>query len=164
MVVIVCGVSGAGKTFIGKILAQELGWKFYEGDDFHPAANIEKMQAGIPLTDEDRQPWLESLRQLVERCLADGENAVIACSALKKSYREHLEISKAVKFVFLRGSHELIADQIRKRHGHFMHPELLQTQFETLEEPGPEESTIVIELGRALPELVREIRQKLSAI
>ena len=108
MIVIVFGVSGAGKTTIGKLLAQKLGWRFYEADDFHSQANIEKMHRGVPLTDADRWPWLESLRQLIERSLEASENAVLACSALKRAYRERLRVSDEVKFVFLRGDYALI--------------------------------------------------------
>jgi len=93
VVVIILGVWGVGKTTLGKLLARELGWAFYEADDFHLPANVEKMHAGIPLTGEDRWPWLESLRELVKRCLAAGENAILACSALKKAYRQHEVIS-----------------------------------------------------------------------
>ena len=162
VIIIVLGVSGAGKTTVGKLLAQELGWRFVEGDDFHPAANVEKMRNGIPLTDEDRRPWLTSLRELIERCLAAGENAVLACSALKKKYRSYLRVNEKVKFVYLRGDYELVAGQLRERHGHFMDPQLLRSQFEALEEPEPDEAAIVIELGRSPQELVREIKSKLG--
>ncbi|MEY2606829.1 MAG: gluconokinase [Verrucomicrobiota bacterium] len=161
MVIILFGVSGSGKTLIGQLLAQELGWKFYDADDFHSAANIEKMRRGIPLTDEDRQPWLERLRELIKRCLAAGENAVLACSALKESYRRYLRISDDVKLVYLRGDYALIAAQLQQRRGHFMNPALLQTQFADLEEPQPGEA-VVIELGRSPAELVQEIRRKLE--
>jgi gluconokinase len=103
VVVIIFGVSGAGKTTIGKLLAEELGWRFCEADDFHPRANIDKMQRGIPLTDEDRWPWLKSLRELIKRCPAAGEDAVLACSALKERYRRYLRVNANVRFVFLRG-------------------------------------------------------------
>jgi len=112
VVVIILGVSGAGKTTLGKLLARELGWAFHEVDDFHSPANVEKMRAGIPLTDEDRSPWLESLRELVKRCLAAGENAILACSALKKAYRQHLRVNSDVKLVYLRGDFTLIADEV----------------------------------------------------
>jgi gluconokinase len=161
VVIILFGVSGSGKTLIGQLLAQELGWKFYDADDFHSAANIEKMRRGIPLTDEDRQPWLERLRELIKRCLAAGENAVLACSALKESYRRYLRISDDVKLVYLRGDYALIAAQLQQRRGHFMNPALLQTQFADLEEPQPGEA-VVIELGRSPAELVQEIRRKLE--
>ena len=96
MIVIIFGVSGAGKTTIGKLLAEELGWRFCEADDFHPRANIDKMGRGIPLTDEDREPWLNSLRELIDRCIAERESAVLACSALKRVYRKHLRVSLEV--------------------------------------------------------------------
>jgi len=162
MIVIVFGVSGAGKTTIGKLLAQELGWKFYEADDFHSQASIDKMHAGVPLTDEDRQPWLDDLRKLIERSVSTKEDAVLACSALKKAYRQRLRVNDEVKFVYLRGSYELIADQVQKRHGHFMDPGLLKSQFDTLEEPEPNENAVVVELGGTPHELVNEIKEKLN--
>ena len=161
MIVIVFGVSGAGKTTVGKLLAQELGWRFYEADDFHSQANIDKMRSGIPLTDEDRWPWLESLRQLIKRSLEAGENAALACSALKRAYRERLRISEEVKFVFLRGDYALIAKQLRRRRGHFMNPKLLRSQFADLEEPAPDEDALTIVLGRTPQEFVKEIKTKL---
>jgi gluconokinase len=164
VIVIVFGVSGAGKTTIGKLLAQELGWRFYEADDFHSQANIEKMRSGIPLTDEDRWPWLENLRQLTKRSLEAGENAVLACSALKRAYRERLRVSDEVKFVFLRGDYALIEKQLRQRRGHFMNPELLRSQFADLEEPGPDENALTIELGRTPEEIVEEIKTKLHLV
>lgn len=164
MIVILFGVSGAGKTTVGQLLAEELGWTFYEGDDFHSQANIDKMHAGVSLTDEDRRPWLENLRGLIERCLAAKQNAVLTCSALKKSYRSYLRINEQVEFVYLRGSYDLIANQVRQRHGHFMNPELLQSQFATLEEPETAEDVIAIDLGRDPRELMDEIRKKLRVI
>jgi gluconokinase len=161
VVVIICGVSGAGKTTIGALLAREVGWRFYEADDFHSPANVEKMRRGISLTDEDRQPWLESLRVLIERCLASGENAVLACSALKKAYRDRLRVSAAVKIVFLRGTYALISDRLRQRRGHFMNPALLKSQFADLEEPQAAEDAVVIELGRDPRELIAEIKARL---
>jgi len=161
VVVIILGVSGAGKTTLGKLLARELGWVFYEADDFHSPANVEKMHAGIPLTDEDRRPWLESLRDLVKRSLAAGENAILACSALKKTYRDCLQVGTDVRFVYLRGGYELIANQLSHRRGHFMNPALLQSQFADLEEPQPAEDAIVIELGRSPDKVVEEIKSKL---
>ncbi len=162
MIVIIYGVSGAGKTTVGQLLARELGWHFLEADEFHPAANIEKMHSGHPLTDEDRWPWLESLRELITRCIARGENAVLACSALKRAYREHLRVSEEVKLVFLRGDYALVAEQLRHRHGHFMNPALLRSQFDDLEEPDPDEGAITIQLGRPPRELVEEIKTKLQ--
>ena len=162
MIAIVFGVSGTGKTTIGKLLAQELGWRFYEADDFHPRANIEKMRSGRPLTDEDRWPWLKLLREQIARSLAAKENAVLACSALKRAYRERLRVSDDVKFVFLRGDYALIENQLRRRNGHFMNPALLRSQFADLEEPQPDEDAITIELGRTPEELVAEIKTKLG--
>ena len=161
MVVVIFGVSGAGKTTLSKLLARELGWAFYEADNLHSPGNVEKMHASIPLTDEDRWPWLESLRELVKRSLAAGENANLACSALKKKYRDCLQVGADVRFVYLRGSYELIANQLRHRRGHFMNPALLQSQFADLEEPRPTEGAIVIELGRSPNELVKEIKSTL---
>ena len=161
MIVIVFGVSGAGKTTIGKLLAQEFGWRFYEADDFHSPANIEKMHSGVPLTDQDRWPWLESLRQLIKHCLEAGKNAVLACSALKRAYRERLRRSDDVKFVFLRGDCALIEKQLRQRRGHFMNPALLRSQFADLEEPDFAEGVLTVELGRSPQELVGEIKAKL---
>ncbi|PYL42426.1 MAG: gluconate kinase [Verrucomicrobia bacterium] len=161
MIVILFGVSGAGKTTVGKLLAQELGWRFYEADDFHSQVNIDKMCRGVPLTDEDRWPWLDSLRELIKKCVEANKNAVLACSALKRAYRERLRISEEVKFVFLRGDYALIAKQLRHRHGHFMNPALLRSQFADLEEPKPDENALTIVLGRTPQELVEEIKTKL---
>jgi gluconokinase len=161
MIVIVFGVSGAGKTTIGKLLAEQLGWRFYEGDDFHPRANVEKMRSGRPLTDEDRWPWLERLREQITRSIAAKENAVLACSALKRAYRDRLRASDEVKFVFLRGDYALVAEQLRQRRGHFMNPELLRSQFADLEQPEPDEDVLTSELGRTPQELVEEIKTKL---
>ena len=162
MIAIVFGVSGAGKTTVGKLLAEELGWKFYEADDFHPRANIEKMHNGRPLTDEDRWPWLERLREQLARSIAAKENAVLACSALKRMYRERLRIGEDVKFVFLRGDYGLIENQLRRRRGHFMNPALLKSQFADLEEPAPSEDALTIELGQTPEGLVEEIKTKLN--
>ena len=151
MIVIIFGVSGAGKTTVGKLLARELGWRFIEADDFHPAANIEKMRSGHTLTDEDRWPWLERLQQEIERSLATGENAVLGCSALKRAYRDRLRVSEAVKFVFLHGDYALVDRQLRSRHGHFMNAGLLQSQFDDLEKPQPDENVLTIELAK-MPE------------
>lgn len=163
MILIVFGVSGAGKTTVGKLLARKLGWHFLEADDFHPSANVEKMRSGHPLADEDRWPWLERLREQIKRSLAAEENAVLACSALKRKYRDSLRVNSDVKFVFLRGDDALIAEQLRHRRGHFMNPDLLRSQFADLEEPEPDESVLTIELGRTPKELVEEIKAKLDA-
>jgi gluconokinase len=162
MVVIIWGVSGVGKTTIGELLAQELGWKFYDADNFHPVANIDKMQRGEPLADEDRQPWLQSLRETIERFLTVNQNAVLACSALKKKYRDLLRVNLDVKFVFLHRSRAWIAEQLKQRRGHFMDPALLDSQFADLEEPESSEDMLTIELKGEPDELVEQIRQKLS--
>jgi gluconokinase len=162
VIVIVFGVSGAGKTTVSKLLAEELGWRFYEADDFHPRANIDKMHSGRPLTDEDRWPWLERLREQITRALATKEDAVLACSALKRAYREKLCVSDDVKLVFLRGNYALIEKQLRRRPGHFMNPALLRSQFADLEEPESDENALTIELGRMPQELVSEIKTRLG--
>jgi gluconokinase len=161
VIIIIFGVSGAGKTTVGELLARELDWHFFEADDFHSPANIEKMRRGVPLTDNDRWPWLENLRELIKRCVAANGNAVLACSALKRLYRKHLRVSAEVKLVFLCGDYELISEQLRRRRGHFMDPTLLRSQFAELEEPQPDEEVPTIELGRTPHELVEEIKTKL---
>jgi len=162
VVIIICGVAGAGKTTIGQLLAQELAWEFYDADDFHSVANIAKMKSGVPLTDEDRQPWLDKLRELIEQCLVAGKNAVLACSALKKAYRDRLRVSEKVKFVFLRGNRRDITEHLRQRREHFMNPALLDSQFEDLEEPQPLERALSLELGRSPRDLVELIKTKLK--
>lgn len=162
MVIIICGVTGVGKTTIGQLLAQELGWEFYDADDFHSVENIAKMKGGVPLTDEDRQPWLGKLRELIEQCLVTGKNAVLACSALKKAYRDRLRVSDGVKFVFLRGNRRKISEHLQHRHGHFMNPALLDSQFEDLEEPQPSEDALLLELGPSPGDLVELIKAKLK--
>ena len=161
MIVIVFGVAGVGKTTIGKLLANELGWKFYEGDDFHSAANIEKMRGGEPLTDEDRQPWLESLREVIQRMIAGHENAVLACSALKQKYRETLRVSDDVTFVFLHASRARITEQLKERRGHYFDPKLLDSQFADLEEPKPLEDAVTIEVRGDPAEVVEQIKASL---
>jgi carbohydrate kinase (thermoresistant glucokinase family) len=143
------------------LLARELGWRFIEADDFHPAANIEKMRSGRPLTDKDRWPWLERLREQITRSLAAKEKTVFACSALKRAYRERLRVSDDIKFVFLRGDYAFIEDQLRQRRGHFMNPALLRSQFADLEQPGPAEDVLTVKLGPTPEELVKEIKLKL---
>ena len=162
MIIVIFGVSGAGKTTVGKTLAEQLGWRFLEADDFHSAANIEKMRNGHPLTDEDRWPWLDCLRKQIEQLLSVGENGVLACSALKRAYRNRLRVSDEVTFVFLRGDYALVEKQLRSRHGHFMNAALLQSQFDDLEEPQSDENVLTIELGRTPEEIVEGIEAKLN--
>lgn len=131
------GVAGSGKTTVGRLLARELDWKFYDADDFHPEANVEKMAGGRPLDDADREPWLEALGRLVRGCLARGECAVLACSALKGRYRRHLLTDERVKLFYLKGDYALIRARLDARRGHFMKPTLLDSQFDALEEPEP---------------------------
>ena len=160
MVAVIWGVAGVGKTTVGQLLAQELGWKFYDGDDFQPGSNIEKMRKGEPLTDEDRQPWLQRLRELIEKSLATNENAVLACSALKKRYRDQLRASPNVIFVLLRGSRSQIAEQLKNRRGHYFDPKLLESQFADLEEPELPEDSFVVQVQADPRELVSEIKMK----
>ena len=136
MIAIVMGVSGSGKTTIGKALARKLGWRFIEGDDFHPPQNVAKMAAGIPLEDADRQPWLERIHEELRRLEKNGESAVVACSALKHAYRKRLRAGlKALRFVYLHGSLELIRARVAKRKHRYMPASLLESQFATLEPP-----------------------------
>ena len=135
MIIIVMGVSGSGKTTIGRLLANDLGWDFYDADDFHSAQNIAKMSRGLALSDGDRQPWLKSLRVLILDCLKSGKQAVIACSALKETYRIALRVNDNVQFVYLKGSFEQIKARLTDRQNHFMSGDLLADQFTTLEEP-----------------------------
>src|SRR6476659_4558940 len=131
--IIVFGVSGAGKTTVGKLLARELGWSFVEADDFHPAANIEKMRNGHPLTDEDRWPWLDCLRKQIEQLRSAGENAVLACSALKRAYRDRLRVSDEVKFVFVRGDYALVEKQLGSRCQQHQNPSRKRTKHQHYE-------------------------------
>lgn len=159
MIVILMGVSGSGKTTIGKRLAQSLGWVFFEGDDFHPRTNITKMSKGIPLSDEDRQPWLNTLRELIEQFMHKKESMVLACSALKAAYREFLEQKdEEVFFVYLKGDYELIRKRLEERPNHYMKAGLLWSQFEALEEP---EGVMTVDILRDPEEIVTSIQQEL---
>lgn len=134
MVIVLVGVAGCGKSTVGRQLAAQLGWKFVEGDDFHPPANVEKLRRGVPLSNGDRIPWLKAIREVICKQIKQREDAVIACSALRESYRRILQISSKVKFVYLKASVPLIEARLKKRR-HFMNPSLIQSQFDTLEEP-----------------------------
>lgn len=136
MIIILMGVSGAGKTTIGHRLAQDLGWRFVEGDDYHPRRNIDKMAGGVPLTDADRGEWLRRLRERIDGLWRNGQSAVVACSALKHAYRDYLQDdAEDVCFVYLKGEYELLRARLQQRRGHFAKEELLASQFEALEEP-----------------------------
>jgi carbohydrate kinase (thermoresistant glucokinase family) len=158
-VVVVMGVTGSGKTTIGRNLAAALGWTFVDGDDHHPAANVAKMKRGEPLSDADRAPWLDSLRERIHAAIERGERTVLACSALKEAYRERLRVGDAVTFVYLKGSYEVIAERIRKRRGHFAGTNLLASQFADLEEPT---DAIVVDVSNPPEKIVEEIRARLE--
>jgi carbohydrate kinase (thermoresistant glucokinase family) len=163
-VVVVTGVSGTGKTTVGKALAARLGWTFQEGDDFHPQGNIAKMTSGIPLDDADRAPWLARVEAWISGQLAKGESGVIACSALKRSYRAALVRGRDdVILIYLRGSRALIARRLKARRGHFMPPALLDSQLAALEAPGPAETPIVDAIDRPIPVQVEAIVHALEA-
>jgi gluconokinase len=135
-VIIIMGVAGSGKTTVGKALANNLNWDFFDGDDFHSAENIAKMEKGVPLSDDDRSPWLAALHELIVSCMLEQRPCVLACSALKKHYRQALVSGiKGVEFIYLKGSYELIRSRLMRRHNHYMKPEMLKSQFDSLEEP-----------------------------
>jgi gluconokinase len=164
MVVVVMGVSGSGKTTVAKLLAERSGWQFQEGDTLHPPANVEKMSAGIPLTDADRLPWLRKIAETIDAWRARGESGVVTCSALKRSYRDIIVGNRPdVRLVYLKGSHDLIRQRMAARHGHFMPSTLLDSQFATLEEPSPDENAIVVDIGGDPEEIVSEIAERLHA-
>ena len=158
MILIVMGVAGCGKSTIGRQLADRLGWPFYDGDDFHPAANVEKMSQGQPLTDEDRSAWLNALVDLIGDHLRQNQSAVIACSALKQTYRAKLQVNASVRFVYLRGSYDLIEARLRQRAGHYMPPDLLASQFAALEEP---QGVLTFDIRQPPGQIVAEIIRQL---
>lgn len=154
------GVAGSGKSFIGTRLAEALGWKFDEGDEFHPEENRRKMERGIPLDDDDRRPWLERLRRHIDGRLGCGENAIVACSALRESYRKALGTDRTeVRVVYLEGSKELIRERLRRRRGHFFPETLLESQFQTLEVPA---DAVRVDVSLSPDEIVTRIRQALG--
>jgi len=160
MVVIISGVSGAGKTTIGKLLAEELGWAFFDADDFHSAANVTKMRAGTPLNDEDRRDWIDSLRGLIADLLTVDKQAFLACSALKRSYRDQLRVSQDVKIVLLNADFSTISERLSERKDHFMNPELLESQFETLESADADD--LVIDASLSPDAIVERIKTAIS--
>jgi gluconokinase len=161
VIVVLMGVTGTGKSTVGKLLASQLGWTFVEGDDFHPQANIDKMRQGIPLDDEDRKPWLVAIRNRLDQATRRGEDIVLACSALKHRYQDYLagHAPEAVRFVYLFGSPEMIRQRLAERTGHFMNPALLASQFEDLEPP---DHAVRVEINKSTPEIVTEIRGELG--
>ena len=166
-IVVVMGVSGSGKTTIAAGLARQEGWILLEGDSFHPPANIAKMKAGTPLTDEDRWPWLRAIAAKEDELLAAEQSAVVACSALKRAYRDILIGNRPdTRLMYLRGSKALIADRMKARKGHFMPAALLDSQFATLEEPGSEEHPIIVDIGGApdatIQDAVRQLKEHVA--
>jgi gluconokinase len=145
MIVLLAGVSGSGKSTVGQLLASRLGWPFIDGDSLHPAANIAKMRAGVPLNDEDRRPWLEAVAAAMDDHIAAGRSAVITCSALKRSYRDLLLTGRpAARLVFLDAGRDLLAARLAARHGHFFRADLLDSQLATLEGPQPGERVLTV--------------------
>jgi gluconokinase len=163
LVLVLMGVSGCGKSTVGAILASRLGWPFEDGDALQPQSNVEKMKAGHQLTDVDRWPWLEMVAKWIETRLDRGENGLIACSALKRSYRDILNRrGSGVVFVFLAGSKEMIASRLVARHGHFMPPSMLDSQFADLEEPSSDEPAIRVDVGPTPDVIAQGIMQELG--
>lgn len=159
MIIVLMGVTGAGKTTIGRLLAEQLGWPFYDADDFHPQSNVEKMRRGEPLTDDDRVGWLVSLEELIREKLRSETSIVLACSALKASYRSRLLIDARVRLVYLKGTRSLIQERVAVRRGHYMNPSLIESQFAILEEP---ERAVVLDAAGSPEDLVDEIREELK--
>lgn len=160
--VVVMGVSGSGKTTIAEEIARREGWELLEGDDFHPPANIEKMKSGVPLTDDDRWPWLRAIAAAIDERRKRSESVVVACSALKRAYRDILvDGHDDVVVVYLQGSSTLIAERIAARKHHFMPAKLLESQFAALEEPGPDERSIIVSVAPPPAEIVDTIMNRL---
>jgi gluconokinase len=159
VIIVVMGVSGCGKTAVGQALSASLGWRFLDGDDYHPASNVEKMRAGIPLNDDDRWPWLDGLADRLRAIAGRGEHAVLACSALKQRYRDRLARAGDVRFVHLAGDFDTIAARIAHRAHRYMPPSLLKSQFEALEPPG---DAIVIDVRDTIEEQVAGIREAIG--
>jgi carbohydrate kinase (thermoresistant glucokinase family) len=163
-VLVLMGVSGAGKTTVALELKRLLGWPFEEGDDLHPPANVEKMRAGLPLNDQDRKPWLEAVARWIDARLAAHEPGIITCSNLKRAYRRiTVGDRKGVTLVYLEGDERLIAERISQRKHRYMPASLLRSQFETLEAPGAEEHPVIVPLERSVAETVIDLLHKLAA-
>jgi gluconokinase len=161
-VLVVMGVSGSGKTTVARQLAERLGWAFAEADDFHPPANIAKMEAGTPLVDADRWPWLEAIRDWACERAAAGEDAVVTCSALRRAYRDVLRGASArVRFVHLEGTRALLEERVGHRTGHFMPASLLDSQLATLEPLGDDEDGVVVPVSKPPAEVVEQVLSEL---
>jgi gluconokinase len=160
MIVIVMGVTGVGKTTVGQLVAERTSWPLYDADAYHSPANVEKMRAGIPLTDDDRWPWLDRLNALLREAESRGESAILACSALKQRYRDRLQQGlHRVRWVYLKGDIELIRSRLQQRKGHYMNPALLQSQFDALEPPG---DALVVDVSAEPPELAQRVLASLA--
>jgi len=158
------GVSGSGKSTVAAALAERLGWKFVDGDSLHPPANVAKMRAGKPLSDEDRAPWLDAIAAQIDAWAAQDLSGIITCSALKRCYRERIIGDRSwVRLIYLAGSRELIAARLSARRGHFMPARLLDSQFATLEPPAPEEHATVVEIDGPVTAIVDQIVTSLSS-
>lgn len=153
------GVTGSGKSTVGGMLAESLGWQFLDADEFHSAANIQKMKTGIPLDDQDRRQWLQDLRIAMDDVQQRHEGAILACSALKESYRAYLFNDNDVKLVYLKGDYDLLKQRLQQRQNHYMNPELLASQFRTLEEPA---DCLTVDVATEPQEIVKIIRERLN--
>ncbi len=163
LVIVVMGVSGCGKSTVAERLASRLDWQFAEADSFHPTANVQKMRSGIALTDEDRWPWLEAIANWTNAVRSRGQHCVVTCSALKRAYRHRLAGGHHdVRFVYLQGSYELIASRLAMRRHEYMPPTLLRSQFDALEEPGPDEEPVVVSIEAPADAIVAEIVARLA--
>ena len=160
MLIIITGVSGVGKTTIGKLLSENMGWTFYEGDDYHTDVNLDKMRNGTPLTDDDRWPWLNALRTKISEIMLHEKDAVLSCSALKESYRMRLGSGlKDIVFVYLRGDYQLVRNRISARVGHFMSADLLVSQYSDLEEP---QNGIIVDAALEPMAIINYLKRALS--
>lgn len=160
MFYVIMGVSGTGKSTIGKLLSDRTGWSFYDADDFHPQANVDKMNRGIALSDSDRLPWLQELQKLISRYIESKRNGILACSALKSQYRQILRDKQdEVVFIYLCGDYNCIQNRVKQRQGHFMSADLLQSQFDTLEEP---EDAIVIDVSLSPEQILAKILSQID--
>ncbi|MGA8035681.1 MAG: gluconokinase [Candidatus Acidiferrales bacterium] len=157
----IMGVTGSGKTTVAELIARRQGWEFADADDFHSPSNKQKIRDGIALTDADREPWVQSLHAKIVEWLAQNKNAVLACSALKQSYREEIAVDSAPTVVYLKGSYELIASRLRERHGHFAGVKILASQFATLEEP---RDAVTVDISPTPEQIVSEIERRLGLV